>query len=139
MPLLTALRKLLCCAHREQDEETAPPLRWVPEPVADETVEPGRPHQDYVESEAERYWQEMVKAGSLTRPDLQEIRARALPVLGLAQRYRPGPKLNPALNRAQMAVVAMQLHASKQGWIKPPYSRLQMSPQLRRSLGATGG
>ena len=97
-------------------------------------MQPGRPYQDYVENEAERYWQEMVKAGSLTKPDLQEIRAGALPVLGLAQRYRPGPKLNPALNRAQMAVVAMQLHAWEQGWIKPPYSRLQMSPNYVEAL-----
>ena len=63
MPLSTALRKLLCCAPREQDEEPAPPMRRVPEPVADEPVEPGRPYRDYVESETERYWQEMVNAG----------------------------------------------------------------------------
>ena len=97
-------------------------------------MQPGRPHQDYVESEAERYWQEMVKVGSLTRPDLQEIRAGATPVLGLAQRYRPGWKLNPALNRAQQAVDAMQLRALEQGWIKPPYSRLQMSANYVEAL-----
>ena len=97
-------------------------------------MQPGRPYQDYVENETERYWQEMVKVGSLTKPDLQEIRAGATPVLGLAQRYRPGPKLNPALNRAQQAVAAMQLHALEQGWIKPPYSRSQMSPNYVEAL-----
>ena len=97
-------------------------------------MQPGRPYQDYVESEAERYWREMVKVGSLTKPDLQEIRAAARPVLGLAQRYRPRWKLNPALNRAQQAVAAMQLHALEQGWIKPPYSRLQMSPNYVEAL-----
>ena len=97
-------------------------------------MQPERPYQDYVENEAERYWQEMVKVGNLTKPDLQEIRAGATPVLGLAQRYRPGPKLNPALNRAQQAVDAMQLHALEQGWIKPPYSRLQMSPNYVEAL-----
>ena len=134
MPLSTTLRKLLCCAPREQEEAEAPPIRAEPEPVADEPVQPGRPYQDYVENETERYWREMVKVGSLTKPDLQEIRAAARPVLGLAQRYRPGWKLNPALNRAQQAVDAMQLHALEQGWIKPPYSRLQMSANYVEAL-----
>ena len=134
MPLSTALRKLLCCAPGEQEETEAPQRRPVQEPVAGRPVQPGRPYQDYVENETERYWQEMVKVGSLTKPDLQEIRAAARPVLGLAQRYRPGWKLNPALNRAQQAVAAMQLHAWEQGWIKPPYSRLQMSPNYVEAL-----
>ena len=134
MPLSTALRKLLCCAPREQEEAEAPPIRAEPEPVADEPVQPGRPYQDYVENETERYWREMVKVGSLTKPDLQEIRAGATPVLGLAQRYRPGPKLNPVLNRAHMAVNAMHLHAEKSGWIKPPYSRPETSPNYVEAL-----
>ena len=113
MPLSTTLCKLLCCAPGRQEEEEAemPPVRPLPEPVEAGPVQPGRPYRDYVENETERYWQEMVKVGSLTKPDLQEIRAAARPVLGLAQRYRPGWKLNPALNRAQQAVDAMQLHA----------------------------
>ena len=134
MPLSTVLRKLLCCAPREQEEAEAPPRRPVPEPVACRPVQPGRPYQDYVESEAERYWQEMVKVGSLTKPDLQEIRAAARPVLGLAQRNRPGPKLNPAMNRDHMTVNAMQLHAGERGWIEPPYSQLQASPNYVEAL-----
>ena len=97
-------------------------------------MQPGRPHQDYVESEAERYWQEMVNVGSLTKPDLQEIRAGALPVLGLAQRYRPGPKLNPALNRAQMAVNTMQLHAVESGRLKHPFTLSEASPNYVEAL-----
>ena len=134
MPLLTSLRKLLCCALQEQEEAEAPQRHPVQEPVAGRAVQPGRPHQDYVESEAERYWQEMVKAGSLTRPDLQELRAGALPVLGLAQRYRPGWKLNPALNRAHMAVNAMQLHAVKSGWLKHPFTLSEASPNYVEAL-----
>ena len=134
MPLSTALRKLLCCAPREQEEAEAPPRRPVPEPVAGRPVQPGRPYQDYVESEAERYWQEMVKVGSLNKPDQQEVRAAALPVLGLAQRYRPGPKLNPELDRVHMAVNAMHLHAAKSGWVEPPYSRPQASPNYVEAL-----
>ena len=136
MPLSTTLRKLLCCAPGRQEEEEAemPPVRPLPEPVEAGPVQPGRPYRDYVESEAERYWREMVNVGSLTKPDLQEIRVAARPVLGLAQRYRPGWKLNPALNRAQQAVAAMQLHAWEQGWIEPPYSRLQMSPNYVEDL-----
>ena len=134
MPLLPTLQKVVCCARPEREEAEAPPRRPVQEPVAGRPVQPGRPYQDYVENETERYWQEMVKVGSLTKPDLQEIRAAARPVLGLAQRYRPGWKLNPALNRAQQAVAAMQLHAWEQGWIKPPYSRLQMSPNYVEAL-----
>ena len=106
----------------------------VQEPVAGRAVQPGRPHQDYVESEAERYWQEMVKAGSLTRPDLQELRAGALPILGLAQRNRLGPKLNPALNRAHMAANAMQLHAVKGGWLKHPFALSEASPNYVEAL-----
>ena len=97
-------------------------------------MQPGRPHQDYVESEAERYWQEMVKVGSLTKPDLQEIRTAALPVLGLAQRYRPGPKLNPALNRAQMAVNTMQLHTVGSGRLKHSFTLSEASPNYVEAL-----
>ena len=97
-------------------------------------MQPERPYQDYVENEAGRYWQEMVKVGNLTKPDLQEIRAGATPVLGLAQRYRPGPKLNPALNRAHTAVNVMHLHVAESGWIKPPYSRPETSPNYVEAL-----
>ena len=134
MPLSTVLRKLLCCAPGEQEETEAPQIRPEPEPVAGRPVQPGRPYQDYVESEAGRYWQEMVKVGSLTKPDLQEIRTAALPVLGLAQRYRPGPKLNPALNRAQMAVNTMQLHAVESGRLKHPFTLSEASPNYVEAL-----
>ena len=134
MPLLTSLRKLLCCAPREQEEAEAPARQPLPEPVEDRSVEAGRPCQDYVENETEKYWQEIVKAGSLTRPDLQELRAGALPVLGLAQRHRPGWKLNPALNRAHMAVNAMQLHAVKSGWLKHPFTLSEASPNYVEAL-----
>ena len=134
MPLLTTLRKVVCCARPEQEEVEAPPIRPEPDPVEAGPVQPGRPYQDYVENETERYWQEMVKVGSLTKPDLQEIRAGATPVLGLAQRYRPGWKLNPALNRDHMAANAMHLHAARCGWIKPPYSQPQASPNYVEAL-----
>ena len=104
------------------------------EPDEAGAMEPGRPHQDYVENETEKYWREMVKVGSLTKPELQEIRAGAIPVLGLAQRHRPGWKLNPVLNRAHLAVNVMQLHLAVSGRIKHPFTLSEASPNYVEAL-----
>ena len=81
----------------EDQEEAAVRAEQPLEPVEVQTVEPGRPYQDFVESKLRQYLQDN-NIRSLVKPTQAEIRAAAIPVLGLAQRYRPGLKLNPALN-----------------------------------------
>ena len=65
----------------------APFMQPGPEPVAAEPAGTGRPYQDYVESEARKYWEEMVNPGSLAKPGQEEIRAagHADPVRSAAQ------------------------------------------------------
>ena len=119
MPLikmaLKLARKLVCMDPREQEE--AVPEAIPPELEQDEAhaVEPGRPYQDYVESEARRYWQSLGGIGSLTKPDQEELRAAAMPILCRALRNRPG-------NRRHQAVAALVQHALERGWIKSPFS-----------------
>ena len=103
------------------------------EPVEAGAMEPGRPHQAFVESKLRQYLQDN-NIHSLVKPTQAEIRAGAMPVLGLAQRYRPGIKLNPALNRAHMAVNAMQLHAAERGWIRDPFTLSEASPNYVEAL-----
>ena len=69
MPISASLRKLLCCAPVRQEEETneMPPRRPLPEPVEAAPAQPGRPHREYVENEADSFWEEMV-AASLPQP-----------------------------------------------------------------------
>lgn len=86
-----------------------------------------RPHQDFVEREARRYWQRIIEIGALTKPGLTEIRAAAMPILCQGLRNRQG-------HRRQYSVDAMQLHALEQRWIKPPYPNLLESPSYIDAL-----
>ena len=63
------------------EQEQAAPVAQRPRPEADEVepVETGRPYQAFVESEARKYWQDMVEPGSLVKPTKREIRAAARP------------------------------------------------------------
>ena len=117
----------------EAQEEAAVRAEQPLEPVEVQTVEPGRPYQDFVESKLRQYLQDK-NIRSLVKPTQAEIRAAAIPVLGLAQRYRPGLKLNPALNRAHMAVNAMQLHTAKSDWIRHPFTLSEASPNYVEAL-----
>ena len=117
-----------------EQEELAPAAkrpRLEPAEAEAEAMELDRPYRDFVESEARRYWQEMVKVGSLNKPARDEIRAAAMPILCQAQRRRTG--WSP-WTMALHGVNEMQLHASKRGWIKPPYSRLTESPSYIDAL-----
>ena len=116
-----------------EEREVVEPAAMRPrlETAEPQSVEPGRPHQAFVESEVRKYWQEMVKVGSLTKPARDEIRAAAMPILWQAQRRRTG--WSP-WTMALHAVNEMQLHASERGWIKPPYSRLTESPSYVDAL-----
>ena len=117
----------------EDQEEAAVRAEQPLEPVEVQAVEPGRPYQDFVESKLRQYLQDN-NIRSLVKPAQAEIRAAAIPVLGLAQRYRPGWKLNPALNRAHMAVNAMQLHTAKSDWIRHPFTLSEASPNYVEAL-----
>ena len=99
-------------------------------------AQPGRPYQDYVENETDKYWQEIVRPGSLAKPDVTELRAGARPVLGKALRRRQHKIPDPALAyyRAHQAVNAVHLHAAERGWIKPPYSRPAASTNYAEAL-----
>ena len=127
-------RKLMCLDPQESEE--AEPIAIQPglEPDEAHVVEPGRPYQDYVESEARRYWQSLVGRdrltigkGSLTKPDQEELRAAAMPILCLALRNRPG-------HRRHQATAAMVQHAFERGWIKVPFSEVNESPTYVEAL-----
>ena len=132
MPLKTILRKLVCCVPREQEEAETETMVQEEQPLlefaADEPMEPGRPYQDFVESETRKFWQEMVNVGSLTKPAQQEIRAAAMPILCQALRRRPGRKLNPHLYMAHHAVADVVEHAREQRWAMRPLSEPHASP-----------
>ena len=114
----------------EEQEEVEPAAkrpRLEPAEAEAEAMELDRPHRDFVENEAKKYWQEMMEVGSLSKPDQEEIRAAAIPILCRVLQNRPG-------SRRRRAVDALQLHASEQGWIKPPYSRLTECPSYIDAL-----
>ena len=82
-----------------------------PEPDTPRLIEPERPYQAFVESEARKYWQETGRGGTLVKPAQDEIRAAALPILCLALRNRAG-------NTRYKAVGDVVQHAKEKGWIK---------------------
>ena len=139
MPLSTALRKLLCCTagvQQEEEAETHPgparpePAGAVPGPAQAGPAPAGRPYRDYVENETDRYWREMVKPGSLPKPDRQELRARAFYLRGKAMRRRQCKTPDPALApyRTHQGLNAVHMYLVHKGFIKPAYSRMETSP-----------
>ena len=104
------------------------------EPADAPGMEHERPYQAFVEREARQYWQEMSNVGSLTKPAEQEIRAAAMPILVQGLRSRCGFKSNPAMNRAQMAVDAMQLHLVESGRLQHPFTLSEPSPNYIEAL-----
>ena len=114
----------------------APLMQPGPEPVAAEPAGTGRPYQVYVESEARKYWEEMVKTGGLKKPDQREIRTVAMPVLGRALRRRQGKIPDPALafDRAHQGVNALQQHTAERGWIRHPFTPSEASPDYVEAL-----
>ena len=141
MPIFDTLRKLVCCAAREQYEPEAPARRPAPEHGATETGDPGRPYQDYVEDEARKYWQEMVKTGGLKKPDQREIRTAAMPVLGRALRRRQGKIPDPALafDRAHQSRQCLATAYRRERLDKASIYSIRGESRLCRSLDATGG
>ena len=119
----------------EEHEESAPAAKR-PRLESPGLRSPGRPYQDYVDDEARRYWQDIVNVGSLNKPNQQEIRTAATPILGRALHRRQGRVPDPALShyRAHQGVSAMQLHAAERGWIKHPFTLSETSPNYVEAL-----
>ena len=96
------------------EQEQAAPVAQHPrsESDEDEPVETGRPHQAFVEREARKYWEDMVQPGSLVKPEQQELRAAARPILLRALRNRGDVRFLPPTVKAHMAVNIMHMHAA---------------------------
>ena len=145
MPIFDTLRKLAGCAvpgreEREEEPAMAPASQFIPLPVQQEPAAPeapGRPYADFVEDEARKYWQDMVRVGgALKKPQRQELRAAARPVLMKALRRRQGKTPDPALARyrAHQGVIALQNHAIERGWLTPPFAHLPECPGYAEAL-----
>ena len=100
-----------------QEELQAATIKPDPHPDAANTTEQGQPYRNFIENEARKFWQDMVKIGSLAKPKPEEIRAAAMPILVRGLRRRTGSKkyVNPSLARRAVADVVQ--HAREQGWI----------------------
>ncbi len=101
----------------EHEQEEGAPVTKSPRLESDETepMGPGRPHQAFVESEARKYWQDMVKVGSLAKPDRQEIRTAAMPILIKCLQKRGWVRFLAPTVKAHMAVNVMHMHAVDRG------------------------
>ena len=104
-------------------------MQPVPEPDATRAMEPERPYQAFVESEARKYWQETGKEHNLVKPARGELRAAATPILCQALSNRGG-------DRRHEAVAAVVQYALEKGWIKrsltEPYPSLPYIDALIR-------
>ena len=131
MSLKSILRKLACCARQEWDEEEEHAERPLLELPAHEPMEPGPPYQDFVDSEARKYWQEMAntrKLTKLTEPTQGELRAAAMPILSQALRRRTGSTKYTDPFMAHRAVADVVQHAREQRWTNRPLSDPYASP-----------
>ena len=131
--LLTRRREYQPAAEREQ----AAPVALHPGPEADEAepVEPGRPYQAFVESEARKYWEDLVEQhGTLAKPNQQQLRAAAMPILLRARRNRGGATFLPPTVKAHMAVNFMHEHAADRGETKKPYKGPYPNPDYMEAL-----
>ena len=107
-----------CYAHRSISE-----FRFSPP-----SMEPGRPYQTFVESEARKYWLDIeMRDRNLAKPSQKEIRAAAMPVLCLALRNRRG-------SRRHQAVACMVQHALERDWITRSFSEASESPSYIDAL-----
>ena len=114
-------------AENRYAEALAAAMQPWPEADATRAMEPERPYQAFVESEARKYWQETSQAGALAKPTQAQIRAAALPILCLALRNRPG-------NRRYVAVADVVQHAKEQGWMSRFNADANESPSYIEAL-----
>ena len=113
----------------------------VPGPVETRAMEPGRPHQAFVESRLRQYLRDNTVQG-LVKPGRDDIRAAAMPILCRALRRRQGFKQNPYMNMAQRAVADVVEHIREKRWTgKPltsPYAGADYIETLVRLAGDAG-
>ena len=109
--LITRKREYQPAAEQEQAAPVA--RRPSPEADEDESMETGRPYQAFVEREARKYWGDMMEQrGSLVKPNPQELRAAAMPILLEGLRKRGWVRFLPPTVKAHMAVNAMHMHGA---------------------------
>lgn len=89
-------------------------------PATAHGMEPGRPHQAFVESRLRQYLQDE-NIHILVKPVQDEIRAAALEILGRKLRKKPGRKLTPYQGMALRAVVDVVEHAAEECWTEKPF------------------
>ncbi len=137
--LITRRREYQPSAEQEQAAPVA--QRPLPEADEDEPMEIGRPYQAFVESEARKYWEDMVeqpgrpvKPDRLVKPDQQELRAAAMPILIRALRNRGEVRFLPPTVKAHMAVNAMHRRAADRGETKRPYNGPYPNPDYIEAL-----
>ena len=98
-------------------------------------METGRPYQALVEREARKYWEDMVEQpGRPVKPDQQELRAAAMPILLEGLRKKGGAGVLPPTVKAHMAVNAMHRHAADRGETKRPYNGPYPNPDYMEAL-----
>ena len=122
MPAKLITRKREYQPSTEQEQAAPVAKRPSPEADEDEPVETGRPYQAFVEREARKYWEDMVQPGSLAKPEQQELRAAAMPILCTGLRKRSGVRFLPPTVKAHMVVNAMHLHAKHRKELTRPYT-----------------
>ena len=104
-------------AHRAQGESEPTAKQPGREPVPDDTRDPERPFTPFVESETLKYWQEMVKSARLVKPEREQLRETAMPILVQGLRRRTGRKKYVDPSMARRAVADVVQYASEQQWV----------------------
>ena len=99
---------------QEEIKERAELLAF--EPAEAEAIQPGRPHQAFVESQLRQYLHDN-NIRSLVKPTQEEIRAAAMPILCQAWRRRTGWE---PLASAHHAVADVVEHIREERWTRRP-------------------
>ena len=126
MPIRRGARHRAEAENRYAEALVAAMQPW-PEAGATRAMEPERPYQAFVESEARTYWQETSRAGALVKPAQAHIRAAALPILCLALRNRAG-------SRRYVAVGNVVQHAKEKRWMNRFAADANESPSYIEAL-----
>ena len=93
------------------------------EPTEAEAIQPGRPHQAYVESQLRQYLHDN-NIRSLVKPTREEIRAAAMPILCQVRRRRTGRDPQAIAHRAVADVVE---HIREERWTRRPLTEAYAS------------
>ena len=108
---------------RELEEAEIRAEQPVLEPTEAEAIQPGRPHQAYVESQLRQYLHDN-NIRSLVKPTREEIRAAAMPILCQARRRRTG---RDPLAIAHRAVADVVEHIREERWTRRPLTEAYAS------------